>query len=584
MQATKVASCFFLPGLKTLGFQNYQVFLMNFPNRSRPPIIPGFIPSSVITLRDYQQQAIADIEKAVKEGHRRMLVSAPTGSGKTSLMSALARRSYSQRLKSTILVPNNCVISKSATDLTQMCGALAQMGLMGKFGVYSGAFPKLSSPDAPIQIVTLQTLRSQASTLHDWLKDTDVLLIDEGHSASFFKEVEKIYEDWNWKLILNFTATPFNRSMGIDDRHGDLERNTIVIKTPCYRELQQRGYLAPLQYHSVIHPPLANKEKLDLESESAIDWMLDQWIAECGVQGLDLRHTIGFTKPKTKKSGQYSQAETIQAISLTKGIRFEIIGETTSQKDYEELMNLFELGEVNLLSVQALSTGWDMPCAVHNLLFRAIGSRDRYVQIGGRVSRPYPSSGKTFGHIWDFAGNVDVDDSGKGLHPRIEDLSESIDDSVLSPRSKSDGQAPVKNCINEKCKKSILACLLKCPICQTIQPSATVKMIDPSSGKLVSFIPETTAKASRAGAIAYFRQWRKIAHLNRWKPFAAMVKCRDLGIEVSLNDSEFWLGSIFENPGCGESKAEYQEYLRSMAKTWDWDEEKISREVSREFG
>ena len=553
---------------------------MNY-SPTRPQLIPEFIPAPSIALRDYQQQAISDIEQAIAQGHRRMLVSAPTGSGKTSLMAALARRSYSQRMKTTILVPSNCVISKSPTDLTQMCGALAQMGLMGKFGVYSGAFPELSNPIAPIQIVTLQTLRSQASTLHDWLKDTDVLLIDEGHSASFFKEVEKIYSTWNWKLILNFTATPFNRSMGVDDRHGDLERNTIVIKTPCYRELQALGFLAPLHYHRLVHPPLASDEKVDLESDSAINWMLDQWIAECGVQGLALRHAIGFTKPKTKKSGQHSQAEKIRAIAAAKGIRFEIIGESTSQKDYEELMNLFELGGVNLLSVQALSTGWDMPCVVHNLLFRAIGSRDRYVQIGGRASRVSEITGKTFGHIWDMAGNVNL--SGEGLHPKIEDLSESIDESVLEPRSKGEGEAPVKNCINEKCKKKILACLLKCPHCNANQPSATVKMIDPSSGRLVSFIPESTAKGSREGAIAYFRQWRKIGYSKDWKPFAAIVKCEEIGVKVNLNDSDFWRGSIFESPQNGQLKSGYRQHLCSMAKVWAWDGEKIQREIDREF-
>jgi superfamily II DNA or RNA helicase len=547
---------------------------MNY-SPTRPPLIPEFIPAPTISLRDYQQKAIADVESAVKANHRRMLVSAPTGSGKTALMAALARRFYQQRLKVTILSPSNCVISKSAIDQTQMCGALNQMGLAGKFGVFSGAFPELSNPDAPIQIVTLQTLRSQSATLHDWLKDSDVILVDEGHSASFFKEVEKIYQSWQWRLIFNFTATPFNRSMGVDDRHGDLERNTIVIQTPPYRELQRCGYLAPLQYHSLIRRELAEDEKLDLESDSAIHWMLDQWVAKCQAQGLPLKFAIGATKPKNKG---VSQAENIKRIAATKGIKFEIVNDSTSQKNYEECMRLFESGEANLLFVQRLSTGWDCPIATHALLFRLIGSCDRYVQIVGRVSRP--SIGKTHGHVWDFAGNVNL--SGVGLHPKIEDLSESINSSVLAPRFSDGGDAPTKVCISDKCKKRILACLLKCPHCKTIQPEKSVRIIDPSTGQLVSFIPEATALSSRDGAIAYFRQWRKIAYSKDWKPFAAMFKCEELGIKVDLTDSDFWNGSIFESKD-DKARSTYRQHLCSMAKAWGWDADKIQREINREF-
>ena len=550
---------------------------MNYP-RSRPQLIPSFIPHPITALRDYQHQALTDIESAVKQNHRRILVSASTGSGKTLLMAALARRSYQQRMKVTILVPSNCVITKSSTDLTQMCGALTQMGLMGRFGVYSGAFPELSNPDAPIQIVTLQTLQSKSEALHNWLKDTDVLLIDEGHSASFFKEVEKIYEQWNWRLILNFTATPFNRSMGVDDRHGELERNTTVIQTPPYRKLQRRGFLAPLQYHSVIRRELAADEKLDLESDAAIEWMLDQWIAKCSAQGLPLTHAIGATKPKNKNG---SQAENIKRIAATKGIRFEIVGDNTSQKDYEQFMQLFEAGEANGLFVQRLSTGWDAPCAVHVLLLRQIRSVDRYVQIVGRVSRPSPETKKTLGHVWDFALNVNL--SGEGLHPRIEDLSELIGESVLQPRFSDGKDAPMKKCVNPECKKSIFACLLKCHHCKAIQPEKSVRIIDPSTGQLVSFIPESTALASRAGEIAFFRQWRKIAYSKSWNPFAAMKKCALLGIKVDLGDCDFWEGSIFEAPDSQSAKSTYQQHLSSMAKTWGWEAEKIQREIKREF-
>lgn len=540
---------------------------MNYP-LTRPPLIPQYISAPSITLRDYQLKAESDIDNAIGQGHRRILVTGAPGSGKSAIIAARARRAYNQRLKTTIFAPFNCVVTKSATDHTQMVGALDSMGLQGKYGVYSGAFPELLNPSAPIQVVTLQTLQSKGDFLHSWLSDSDVIIIDEGHSASFFKEVERVYESWSWKIILNFTATPFNRGQGIDDRYGDLQRNTALVKLPTYRQLEAMGRLVPLNYHHLFCP-IGNDEKLDLDSDGAIEWMLDQLPT-------DLRFAVGFCKPKTKGR---SQMESIKRIGAAKGIRFEIVGDGVSQQEYELRMAEYELGKTNLLCVQALSTGWDSPITQHALLFRSIPSRDRYGQILGRPDRPHP--GKERGHIWDFGGNVKLGDSG--LHPKLEDLYEQINESVLSAKCKGEGDAPMKFCSKASCKKKILAMMPKCPHCQTDQPLKSLELIDPSTGKIVSSISDSEARKSRAGAIVYFRQWRKIGYLNQWKPYAAMVKCQDLGIKVDLTDSDFWEGSTFESPRCSKAKLAYRQHLCSLAKVWGWDGEKIQREINREF-
>lgn len=541
----------------------------------RSPILPTYLPQPIVKLRDYQQTAIAQIDRCFSQGHNRILVSGSPGVGKTALMAALARQAYNARQKCTILVPMNCVVTRSATDRTQMCGALDRMGVSGKYGVFSGAFPTLEDIHAPIQIVTLQTLASRPE-LQQWLSDSGVVLIDEGHTGSFFKQVEDIYQRWNWQKIISFTATPFNRSMGVDLRHGELERHTAVVTLPPYRWMQHRGYLSPLIYHSLIRP-LQGKEKLDLDSDKAIEWMLNQWLNTCQQHGIAPIHAVGFAKPK---QNGFSQIERIQAIAAKLGCRFEIISDETKQSDYERLMSEYEAGECNLLCVQALSTGWDMPCTQSVLLFRPVKSRDRYVQIVGRASRPCPESGKQHGHVFDFAGNVQLGDNG--LHPKIEDLSESIDSSVLLPIAKSEGDAPHKRCVG--CGKSILAMMIVCPHCQVMQPQSSVLIVDPATGKLLSLGSELLATQSREGAIAYFRQWRKIGYMNGWKPFAAMVKCKEIGINVDLADAEFWRGSIFECPENVQMRQWYRSELMKLAKGWEWESWKVESEIRREFG
>lgn len=540
---------------------------MNYQVRSRLPVYPKYLPPPQWQPRPYQHKSLADIALERSRGHRRILVSAPPGSGKTGLMAMLAREAYLRGQKTTILVPFNCVVTKSQDELTQTCGALVRVGLGGLFGVISGAFPGLLNLHAPIQVVTLQSLEPY----HEWLSDTDQILIDEGHSAAFFTQAERAYKEWKWQVVINFTATPFNRSMGKDSRYGDIQRNTALVTAPPYRELERQGYLASLRYHG-IECPLDPNKKQDLDSPQSVRWMLQTWKDRCLNLGLPTTHAIGFTRPK--RNGN-NQAEAIVDIGAELGLNFTIVGNECKQDDYEKAMVKFEAGQTNLLCVQALSTGWDCDLARHAIFFRQVKSRDRAVQAGTRVDRPHPS--KQFGEIWDFARNFQLAGEDSGLHPKIEDLSESIDASVLAPREKPEGQAPMRVCVNGLCQKTIYASQLICPHCDTVQPVKDA-VFENEKGNFVSFIPEATARSSRAGLIAYFRQWRKIGFAQNWNPFAAHKKCADLGINVALDDVEMWQGSI------GISREAYQSYLEKNAKQWGWDAAKINREIQREIG
>jgi len=538
---------------------------MNYPIQSpRPRLIPQYLPSSAIVLRDYQVQMITDTRQWQSQGHKRILVYAPPGSGKTSVMASIARAEYAAGRKTTILVPMNRVVTKTADPnrLNQMCGALVSMGLGGHFGVICGAFPTLRNDAAPIQIVTLQSLNAD---LHILLADTNTILIDEGHTGAFFKEAENAYKLWKWSLVANFTATPHNRSMGKDEAHGELQRNTALVSAPSYRALEKRGYLSPLRYHGN-----EQKQTIDLGSDAAIQWMLERWISQCAELGIPTTHAVGFTQSRRKGR---SQAESIQRIGASLGLKFTIVGDGCSQEEYELADAEFEAGITNLLCNQALSTGWDSPGCLHVMMFREIPSRDRCIQAATRVDRVHPS--KKYGEIWDFAGNFQLTGEASGLHPKVEDLSEMVNVSVLATKSKGDGEAPTKECI--KCKKIIYASAIECPHCHAIQPTKTA-LYEDAKGKLVSFIPEAHARESKAGLKAYFRQWRKYGFTLGWSPFAAHKKCADLKLAVAMDDVDFWRGSV------GVTRESYQRYLDSNARSWGWDESKKAREMIREFG
>ena len=538
---------------------------MNYPTQSpRPRLISQYLPASAIVPYPHQYGMVTDIRSHQRQGHKRIFAYGPPGSGKTNVMAMIARAEYAAGRKTTILVPMNRVVTKTADPdrLNQMCGALVSMGLRRHFGVICGDFPTLRNDAAPVQVVTLQSLNAN---LHILLADTDTILIDEGHTGAFFKEAENAYRLWRWSLVVNFSATPHNRSMGKDEAHGDLQRNTALVSAPSYRALEKLGYLSPLRYHG-------NEEKqdIDLGSDSAIQWMLERWIFQCAELGIPTTHAVGFTQSRRKGR---SQAESIQRIGAILGLKFTIVGDKCTQEEYEIADAEFEAGTTNLLCNQALSTGWDSPKCRHVLMFRSIPSRDRCVQAATRVDRVHPS--KRYGEIWDFAGNFQLTGEESGLHPKVEDLSEMVNVSVLATKSKGEGEAPMKECI--KCKEIIYASAIECPHCHAIQPTKTA-LYEDAKGKLVSFIPEAHARESKAGLKAYFRQWRKYGFTLGWSPYAAHKMCAEVGTTIAMKDEYFWLGSV------GVSRESYIRYLNANARSWGWNEGQKHREMVREFG
>jgi len=57
-----------------------------------------------ITLRDYQNKYVQEIVKAFSEGHKRIVLCAPTGSGKTVMFSEMVRRAAFKETSTWVLL------------------------------------------------------------------------------------------------------------------------------------------------------------------------------------------------------------------------------------------------------------------------------------------------------------------------------------------------------------------------------------------------------------------------------------------------------------------------------------------------
>lgn len=148
----------------------------------------------MMKLRDYQEAAIRDIEQAFSNGHRRVLFTMPTGSGKTVVLAALAMRADLERSKLLIVVHRREILRQTEEHLLAAGLDGSKLGIIwGKHG---------ERKDAPIQLASVQTLCARRKRV----EGLSAVIVDEAHhSPTLFAPVLNDYPE---ARVLGATATP----------------------------------------------------------------------------------------------------------------------------------------------------------------------------------------------------------------------------------------------------------------------------------------------------------------------------------------------------------------------------------------
>ena len=187
-------------------------------------------------LRDYQIDALQRLRQSVKAGKRKILLSAPTGSGKGVLISKILERASERNNRCLFLVHKREIVHQVSAHLTDLPHGL----------IMAGETPDLARP---IQLASKDTLTRRALDLGA----LDLIVVDEAHRATA-KVYGRLLERWPDARVLGFTATPArNSGCGLGSYFDEL----IVVAS--VRELTERGYLAPARY---VAPPKMDMSKL----------------------------------------------------------------------------------------------------------------------------------------------------------------------------------------------------------------------------------------------------------------------------------------------------------------------------------
>jgi superfamily II DNA or RNA helicase len=344
-------------------------------------------------LRPYQTGAIQDARAIVAAGKLRLIIYAPTGAGKTVVGIELIRGAR-RRCKRVVFIVNRVSL------VGQTSRRLHQAGIA--HGILQGE--NTHGLDQPVVVCSIQTVARRG------LPDADVIVIDEAHAVAGSRDYRQVLFKNNALPVIGLTATPFSRGLGQPyDELGGEPLFQSIVKAATIRELINLGFLVDCAIYAPAEPDLTGV-RLTRNAFGEVDYSekdLAGAVDKPSLVGDIVAHwrRLANDKPTVCFATNIAHSKHIaEAFSLA-GVRADHIDAYTEEDERAAILKRVESGETKIIcNVGILTEGWDFPACEVMILARPTRSLIRYVQMAGRILRPYP--GKTKGIILDHSGSA----------------------------------------------------------------------------------------------------------------------------------------------------------------------------------
>jgi DNA repair protein RadD len=342
-----------------------------------------------IDLRPYQQQVVDEYERLVAAGIRRILIVAPTGSGKTVIASEIIKRGVSVSQRGLFIAHRNELLTQ-ARDKLQIFGINP--------GIIKAGRDKDARPQAMVQVCGIQTLHARAVRAKSMeLPPAEILFIDEAHHcpAMTYRTIVDAYPD---AIIVGLTATPVR-----GDGRGLGGTFQAMIECPQIGELITLKHLVPLKIFAPPPPDLRgvqvmstgdyNIDQLSGRMDPLVGDFVEHWLRHG-----QRRRTIAFAVDV--KHSVHIADELIKS-----GVRAEHIDGSTAADERNAIIARLASGETEVVSnVGIFTEGFDLPDIGCIALVRPTRSLGLFRQMVGRGLRT--ADDKTDVIILDHSGGV----------------------------------------------------------------------------------------------------------------------------------------------------------------------------------
>ncbi len=395
-------------------------------------------------LREYQEIAVNDASDALDK-HGNTLVVAPTGAGKTIMLSALVGKRYKSSQNVLILQHRDELVSQNSNKFHRVNPSLSSSEVNAAQKDWSG--------DAVFAMV--QTLSREQNL--DNMPKLDLIVVDEAHHtiADTYQRIIKAAKKANEGVqIVGFTATP-NRG----DKKGLRDVFTNCSHQIDISTLIREGFLVPPKTYVIdvgvqdelrqVRKSASDFDMADVEkimNHRAINQrVVEEWDAKSGD-----RQTIVFCST-------IKHAEDLCKEFISYGIDAAMVTGKTPKDERAEILADLSNGDIQVVvNVAVLTEGFDSPPVSCIVLTRPCSYKATMVQMIGRGLRTvdqdeFPGVIKSDCIVMDFGTSVLTHGS----------LDDAVD--LDGKEASGSGEPPIKICSN--CKAEIPLGVKECPIC-----------------------------------------------------------------------------------------------------------------------
>ncbi len=339
-------------------------------------------------LRGYQREIIARVDAEIAAGKRRILVVAPTGSGKTVFVASL----IAEAVKAGRRV---VVIGHRGEIVTQTHAKLYAVGVDA--GIIKAGFPPRLGE--PVQVASIQTLHARAirgSSME--MPEADILVIDEAHHA-LAETYQATIDAYPGAIVIGLTATPCRR-----DGRGLGNIFEVLLECPQVGALVEQKFLVPSKVFAPSQPDLKG---VRTERGDYVEAQLAERMDQAPLVGdiVEHWHKLGERRPTVCFATGVEHSVHIRNEFRRANVLAEHIDGNTPADERDDILKGLANGRVEVVTnCMVLTEGWDCPDVSCLILARPTRSLGLFRQMVGRVLRPAPGKGNAI--ILDHSGSV----------------------------------------------------------------------------------------------------------------------------------------------------------------------------------
>ena len=334
-------------------------------------------PHSARKLYPYQEEYINRIFDILLENPKRenIVFQLPTGGGKTVIFSEIARK-YIHYTKRKILI-----LTHRIELLKQTSNALEEVNIHCKL-ITSEVENVDDQQEYMCFLAMVETLNNRLKEDEQFLKDVDLVIVDEAHYNSF----RKIFQYFENAVILGVTATPLSSNILLP-LYQNYQR---LIIGDSIKELVAKGFLSDATTFTYdVH---LGGLKIGIDGDYTIS-SLDRIYMNFDMHEklLHAYQEQALGKKTLIFNSSVATSKAVEKFFLDNNVPIKHLDSTSNKQERKDVLQwLKETPDAIVTSVGILTTGFDEPTVECIILNRATRSLTLYHQMIGRGSRSLP--------------------------------------------------------------------------------------------------------------------------------------------------------------------------------------------------